>query len=60
MAKKRKKFWTPMKIIITFIIILGALFFIAKIVGFEFPFLSSSISNSPVPSGDGGIMGGVI
>lgn len=60
MVKRKKKFWTPMKIIITVVISLVALFFIAKIAGVEFPFLSSSVdSGSSVVSGGIGSGGGV-
>lgn len=59
MVKRKKKFWTPMKIIITIVISLVALFFIAKIAGVEFPFLSSSVdAGSSVVSGGMGNGGG--
>ena len=59
MVKRKKKFWTPMKIIITVVISLVALFFIAKIAGVEFPFLSSSVdAGSSVVSGGMGNGGG--
>jgi len=48
-----------MKIIITVVISLVALFFIAKIAGVEFPFLSSSVdAGSSVVSGGMGNGGG--
>jgi len=59
MVKRKKKFWTPLKIVITVILALGVLFLLAKIAGVEFPFLSSSVdAGSSVVSGGMGNGGG--
>jgi len=55
---KKRKFWTPLKVIITILIIFVLLFFLLKILGVEFPFLSTSSGISETISGAGNGGGG--
>lgn len=51
--KKKKQFWSPLKIVITITLVLVLLFFLLKTLNVEFPFLTSSIDQSSLPVSGG-------